>query len=315
MTTKGWSRDLGPISALSIAAAIWGFSFVAQRAAMAHIGPFLFNGMRFLLGAATLLPILVALRRRRIRTPARRSTSRAALLLGGAATGSVLFVAATLQQIGIVTTGAGKAGLITGLYVVLVPLLGIVCGARVRAAVWVSTLLAAGGLYLLSGGTGGTLVWGDVLLLLGALAWAVHVHLIGWMAERADPIAVAVAQSIVCGLLSLATAFATETLSLAAVRAAAPATAFAGFLSVGIAYTLQIVGQQRLDPSRAGVLLSLEAAFAVLGGWAILGEAVTVRMLVGCALMLSAMILSSAQHAGWSWTAGSRHRRPTRSRP
>ncbi|MDD5645871.1 MAG: EamA family transporter, partial [Candidatus Bipolaricaulis sp.] len=211
MTTKGWSRDLGPISALSIAAAIWGFSFVAQRAAMAHIGPFLFNGMRFLLGAATLLPILVALRRRRIRTPARRSTSRAALLLGGAATGSVLFVAATLQQIGIVTTGAGKAGLITGLYVVLVPLLGIVCGARVRAAVWVSTLLAAGGLYLLSGGTGGTLVWGDVLLLLGALAWAVHVHLIGWMAERADPIAVAVAQSIVCGLLSLATAFATET--------------------------------------------------------------------------------------------------------
>ncbi len=286
------------MSALSIAAAIWGFSFVAQRAAMAHIGPFLFNAMRFLLGALTLLPVLVALRRRGIRTPAAQPASRAALLLGGAATGSVLFAAATLQQIGIVTTGAGKAGFITGLYVVLVPVLGVLRGRHARAAVWVSTLLAGGGLYLLSGGSGGAVAWGDVLLLLGALAWAVHVHLIGWMAERADPIAVAVTQSIVCGLLSLAVAFAAETSSLAAVRAAAPATAFAGFLSVGIAYTLQIVGQRRLDPARAGVLLSLEAAFAVLGGWALLGEAVTARMLVGCSLMLSAMILSSARQPG-----------------
>jgi len=283
------------MAALSVAAAIWGLSFVAQRAAMAHIGPYLFNGIRFLLGALTLVPVLLVLRRRPRTTEPR--PRRAALLFGGAATGMVLFVAATLQQVGMVTTGAGKAGFITGLYVVLVPLLGIARGHRVRLAVWISVFLAAGGLYLLSGAGGGPIAWGDVLLLLGALAWAVHVHLIGWMAERANPIGVAVAQSVACGVLSLAVSLAVETTSLSAVRAAAPAIAFAGFLSVGVAYTLQIVGQQRLDPSRAGVLLSLEAAFAVLGGWAILGEAVTVRMLAGCALMLSGMILSSVRRS------------------
>jgi drug/metabolite transporter (DMT)-like permease len=285
------------MGALSIAAAIWGFSFVAQRAAMAHVGPFLFNGMRFLLGAVTLLPVLWALRSRRSSAIAGTRGGRGALFVGAAATGAVLFVAATLQQVGLVTTGAGKAGFITGLYVVLVPLLGIVRGHRVRLAVWISTILAAGGLYLLSGAGEGPTAWGDVLLLLGALLWAVHVHLIGWMAKRAAPIAIAVAQSTACGVLSLAVSFGVEKTSLAAVRAAAPSTAFAGFLSVGVAYTLQIVGQRRLDPWRAGVLLSLEAAFAVLGGWAVLGEAVTPRMLVGCALMLSAMILSSLRRA------------------
>ncbi len=285
------------MGALSIAAAIWGFAFVAQRAAMAHVGPFLFNGMRFLLGAVTLLPVLWGLRSRRSPTIAGTRGGRGALFVGAAATGAVLFVAATLQQVGLVTTGAGKAGFITGLYVVLVPLLGIVRRHRVRPAVWISTILAAGGLYLLSSAGEGPMAWGDVLLLLGALSWAVHVHLIGWMAERADPIAIAVAQSTACGVLSLAVSFSVETTSLAAVRAAAPSTAFAGFLSVGVAYTLQIVGQRRLDPSRAGVLLSLEAAFAVLGGWAVLGEAVTSRLLVGCALMLSAMILSSLRRA------------------
>jgi drug/metabolite transporter (DMT)-like permease len=296
MATKGWGRDVGSMAALSVAAAIWGISFVAQRAAMAHIGPYLFNGIRFLLGALTLVPVLLVLRRRRPRASWPRAR-RAALFVGGAATGAVLFIAATLQQVGMVTTGAGKAGFITGLYVVLVPLLGIVRGHRVRLAVWISAFLAAGGLYLLSGAGGGPIAWGDVLLLLGALAWAIHVHLIGWMAERANPIGVAVAQSAACGVLSLAVSFAVETTSSSAVRAAAPAIAFAGFLSVGIAYTLQIVGQKRLDPSRAGVLLSLEAAFAVLGGWAILGEAVTARMLVGCALMLSGMILSNVRRS------------------
>ena len=294
MATREWRRDVGSTTALSVAAVIWGLAFVAQRAAMAHIGPYLFNGIRFLLGALTLIPVLFVLRRRRLGASEPRA-NRAALFVGGAATGAVLFIAATLQQVGIVTTGAGKAGFITGLYVVLVPLLGIVRGHRVRLAVWISAFLAAGGLYLLSGADGGAIAWGDVLLLLGAFAWAVHVHLIGWMAERANPIGVAVAQSVACGLLSLAVSFAVETTSLSAVRAAAPAIAFAGFLSVGVAYTLQIVGQQRLDPSRAGVLLSLEAAFAVLGGWAILGEPITLRLLVGCALMLSGMILSSVQ--------------------
>ncbi len=293
MAAKGWRRDLGSTAALSVAAVIWGLSFVAQRAAMAHIGPYLFNGLRFLLGALTLLPVFFVIRRRPETN--KRPASRAALLVGGAATGAILFAAATLQQVGIVTTGAGKAGFVTGLYVVLVPLLGIVRGHRVRGAVWISTLLAAGGLYLLSGTSGRAIAWGDVLLLLGAFAWAIHVHLIGWMAERANPIGVAVAQSVACGVLSLAVSFGVETTRFSAVRAAAPVIAFAGFLSVGVAYTLQIVGQQRLDPARAGVLLSLEAAFAVLGGWAILGEPITARLLAGCALMLSGMILSSVQ--------------------
>jgi len=276
---------------LLLAAVIWGFAFVAQRAGMEHVGPFTFNAVRFLLGSVSLVPFLLVERRRRPHVAAGAATSRIGLVLVGV----VLFAAATLQQVGLVTTTAGKAGFITGLYVLLVPILGLFLGQRVRRTVWIGAAAAVGGLYLLTGLDEGGFGVGDALLVAGAFGWAVHVQLVGWLVRGVGPIRIAVAQTAICGILSLAVALATESIRLVDVRAAVPAIVFAGVLSVGIAYTLQIVGQRRVDPARAGILVSLEAVFAVLGGWAVLAERVTGPMLVGCALMLAGMILSQCR--------------------
>ena len=279
---------------LLLAAAIWGFAFVAQRAGMEHVGPFLFNGIRFLLGVLVLLPLLL---RRRSGAPRRRAdATRRQLdrrsLIGLLAAGLVLTLAANLQQIGLVSTAAGKAGFLTGLYVVLVPLLGFLRGQRIRRTMALAVPMSAAGLYLLSVTGPFHVAAGDAWILLGALVWAVHVQLIDWLVGRADALIIAVVQFTVCGALSLAASFATETTSIAGLTAAGGAIAYAGVLSVGVAYTLQVVGQRRVEPSRAGVVLSLEGVFAALGGWVVLGEHLSGRALAGCGLMLAAMILA-----------------------
>jgi drug/metabolite transporter (DMT)-like permease len=287
MTDK--RAGLGASGLLLAAAAIWGFAFVAQRAGMDHVGPFFFNGVRFLLGALALVPFLV--RRRAGLRPVRRDVA-----LGLVTAGIVLSMAANLQQMGLVTTTAGKAGFLTGLYVVLVPLLGLLRRQRVRWAMALAVPLSAVGLYLLSVTGPLRIEPGDGLVLLGAIVWAIHVHVIDWLVDRADALVIAVVQFSICGTLSLGVSFFREATSLAGVAAAGGAIAYAGVLSVGVAYTLQIVGQRRVEPSRAGVLLSLEAVFAALGGWVVLGEVLSLRALFGCGLMLAAMVL--AQFAG-----------------
>ncbi len=278
---------------LLLAAAIWGFAFVAQRAGMDHVGPFLFNGIRFLLGVLVLVPFLL---RRRGDAQRGAGSQRPPLdrrsLIGLVAAGLVLTLAANLQQIGLVSTTAGKAGFLTGLYVVLVPLLGFLRGQHIRRAMALAVPMSAAGLYLLSVTGPFHVAAGDALILLGALVWAVHVQLIDWLVGRVDALVIAVVQFSVCGVLSLAASFATETTSAAGLMAAGGAIAYAGVLSVGVAYTLQVLGQRRLEPSRAGVILSLEGVFAALGGWIALGEHLSVRALAGCGLMLAAMILA-----------------------
>jgi len=290
-------RNLQHSLLLLLAAVIWGFAFVAQRAGMRHIGPFTFNGIRFLLGSLSLLPVLLLVRRRKrgpgdSTRPASSSTRLRLALLG-----LVLFGAAALQQMGLVYTTAGKAGFITGLYVVIVPLLGLSLGQRARWTVWAGAAAGVGGLYLLTGLEAGRIGLGDGLVLAGAFGWAIHVQLVGWLVRRADPIRIAVVQTAICGALSLAVGWATESASLADVRAAVPTLVFAGILSVGVAYTLQIVGQRRVDPSRAGIIVSLEAVFAAVGGWVVLGEGGTFVMWIGGGLMLAGMVL--AQIGGW----------------
>jgi len=274
---------------LLLASAIWGFAFVAQVAGMEHLGPFSFNALRFLLGSLVLLPFGLVARRT---PPSDAGTERSKARRGVLLVGLVLFASSTLQQVALITTTAGKAGFITGLYVILVPIYGLFLGQRVRTGVWFGAALAVGGLYLLTGPGAGGFRIGDALLLVSAFGWAIHVQLAAWLVQRVKPIHVAVAQTAICGLLSLAAALATETITLAAVLGALPALLFAGVMSVGIAYTLQLIGQRSVDPARAGILISLEAVFAVLGGWLILGETVTGAMLVGCALMLTGMIVS-----------------------
>lgn len=287
MTKRGQGKDLGASGLLLLAAAIWGFAFVAQRAGMDHVGPFLFNGIRFLLGSLVLVPFLL---RRRAKRPMDRRT-----VLGLLAAGLVLTLAANLQQVGLVSTTAGKAGFLTGLYVVLVPLLGLLRGQRLRLATALAVPLSAAGLYLLSVTGALRIAPGDGWILLGALVWAVHVQLIDWLVGRSDALVIAVSQFAICGALSLLVSFATETTSLGDIAAAGWSIAYAGVLSVGIAYTLQVVGQRHVEPSRAGVVLSLEGVFAALGGWVVLGERLSTRSLVGCGLMLAAMILAQAR--------------------
>jgi drug/metabolite transporter (DMT)-like permease len=287
MMKRGQGKDLGASGLLLLAAAIWGFAFVAQRAGMDHVGPFLFNGIRFLLGSLVLVPFLL---RRRAKRPMDRRT-----VLGLLAAGLVLTLAANLQQVGLVSTTAGKAGFLTGLYVVLVPLLGLLRGQRLRLAMALAVPLSAAGLYLLSVTGSLRIAPGDAWILLGALVWAVHVQLIDWLVGRSDALVIAVSQFAICGALSLLVSFAVETTSLGGIAAAGWSIAYAGVLSVGIAYTLQVVGQHHVEPSRAGVVLSLEGVFAALGGWVILGERLSTRSLVGCGLMLAAMILAQAR--------------------
>ena len=284
------SRTLLANGLLLLTACIWGFAFVAQRVGMEHLGPFAFNGIRFLLGAASLLPLIYYNRSRGRLAGA--PADRAVLLKAGAGIGLMLFAGASLQQIGMVTTTAGNAGFLTGLYVILVPLLGLFWGQRTGAGTWTGALLAVTGMWLLSVQEGFHIVSGDVWVMASAICWAGHVLLVGHLAQRVDVLVLSFLQFVVCGVLSLLVAFLFEEFTLQAVRAAAIPILYGGIMSVGVAYTLQVVGQQWAKASHAAIILSLEGAFAALGGWLLIGETLAGRQLAGCGLMLAGMLAS-----------------------
>jgi len=301
-------RPLVSESLLLLASAIWGFAFVAQRVAMDHIGPFTFNAVRFALGSLPMLP-LIALARRRDKggapvlkavRPASDSHSPEAtartplrsILLGGLAAGALLYGGASLQQLGIVNTTAGKAGFITGLYVIIVPIMGLLWKMRPGAAAWAGAALGIVGLFLLSVTERFTIGLGDSLVLAGAFFWAGHVILAGWLIKRIDVGTLAFLQFVTCATLSFVTALFVEDIRLDGIVAAAGPILYGGFISVGIAYTLQLVGQRKTPPSHAAIILGLEAVFAAVGGWALLSETLSQRALVGCSLMLAGVIVS-----------------------
>jgi len=287
---------------LLLTAAIWGFAFVAQRAGMEHIQPFTYNGVRFALGSLSLVPLILLLRQRsRRKIGAESPTGKenptgegrvAKVWQYGLISGSVLFIAASLQQVGIVYTTAGKAGFITGMYVVLVPLSGLLWRQKAGWSRWIGAGLAVVGLYFLSITRGFTIAKGDFLVLLSALFWTAHVQLIGWFSPKTNSLVLASIQFGVCSVFSLAVAAGTETVVLEGILRAAVPILYGGLCSVGIAYTLQVVVQKTAHPAHAAIILSLEGAFAVLGGWLILGEMLSLRGLIGCALMLGGMIVS-----------------------
>jgi len=279
---------------LLITALVWGFGFVAQRAGMEHVGPFTFNGIRFLLGGICLLPLAMARERRAGRARAWTVSP----LVAGAVAGLVLFAGATLQQIGLLWTTAGKAGFITGLYVIFVPLLGLLLGQKTGAGTWLGALLATLGMYLLSVRGGFVMARGDLLVLIGAVCWAVHVLVLGHFSPRTGTLFLAVIQFVFCGLISLAAAMFFEEITWPAVRSAMVPILYGGLGSVGIGYTLQTVAQKWAHPAHASILLSLEAVFAALGGWWLLGEVLSPRALAGCALMLIGMVFSQIHPFG-----------------
>ncbi len=294
---------------LLLTAVIWGFAFVGQRAGTAHVGPFAFNATRFFIGGLVLLPVMVWSDRRRLTADRRPSTAhldppaseaadsavgrRRSLWLGGLLVGAVLFAAATLQQAGISFTTAGKAGFITSLYVVIVPLLGVALGHRIGRATWLGALLAAVGLYFLTMRPGELrMAPGDLLVLLGAVLWAVHMLLLGRLSPGRDPARLAFVQFMTCAALSGLAALLFETTTAGGLRGALPAILFTGVLSVGVGYTLQVAGQRHAPPADTAIILSLEAVFAVLAGRLLLGEQLTARALIGCGLMLAGILIS-----------------------
>jgi drug/metabolite transporter (DMT)-like permease len=269
---------------LFVAAAIWGSGFVAQRMGMDTLGPFTFNGARFAIGACSLIPFML-LRRTTLAT---LKTATVPAILAGC----VLTIAAALQQFGIQYTSAGKAGFITGLYVVLVPIAAFFLGKLTPLRTWLGVALAMAGLFLLSIQSGFTVEKGDIIIFVGAFFWTAHLLVLDHWAPRVDPIALAAIQFAVCSILSWSIALPFETFSSADVAASIGPLLYGGLASIGIAYTLQAIGQSRVQPARASIILSMEAAFAVLAGWLILSEAMSRRELAGCALMLGGIIIA-----------------------
>lgn len=289
MQTKAVKSDL----LLLLIAAIWGFGFVAQRRGLEFVGPFTFNGIRFALGSLSLIPLVLISQRRHNRlSGVLPKAGTRTLLMGGGLAGAALFIGASLQQVGMIYTTAGNAGFITGLYVVIVPLLGLFWRQRPSVGTWLGAILAAFGLFLLSVTEQFTIGFGDLLELVGAFFWAGHVLLIGWLSPRLDALKLSALQFAVCSLLSLVTAFCIETVSFGGILAAALPILYGGLISVGVAYTMQVVAQRDSHPAHTAVILSAEGVFAAFGGWLLLGEVLAPRALLGCSLMLGGMLLS-----------------------
>ena len=254
---------------------------------MESVPPFTFNAVRFLIGCLSLLPIVLLNRK-----VARVTTNRKTIWLGGIAAGTVLFIASSLQQIGVVSTTAGKAGFITGLYVIIVPILGLTLRHRTGIWTWLGALAGVVGLFLLSVTEALTIEYGDLLVLIGALFWAIHVHIIAKFSSPIGALRLSLVQFAICAAASFVTAISFETIRVDGLLDGALPILYTGVLSVSVAYTLQIVGQRDTPPSQAVTILNLESVFAVLGGWLLLSETLPLRGVIGCAVIFVGMLVS-----------------------
>lgn len=298
---------------LTLTAFIWGFAFSAQRIGGENLGPFSFNAIRFTLGGLSIMPLALKNRTSIARAsasatgaPTTASSARAnhspqsLLILGSIACGIILFAGASFQQVGLIWTEAGKAAFLTGLYIILIPLVGLIAGKKQPWTLGLGAILGAAGLYFLSVGASFGISIGDSLEILSAVCWTFHILLLGFLALRFNAIIISCIQNIVCAFLSLIVAFFAESFSLSTITTAftpGPQGAlipilFAGIVSIGIAYTMQIAGQKHVSPGPASLVMSLETVFAALGGWLILGETMSGRAIFGAILMLGGMVVA-----------------------
>ena len=275
-----------------LTAAIWGSTFVAQQMGMDTVGPFTYTGARMLLGALLVAPLWWWRGGPFASVPLVPSQG---VFGAGVLLGLVLFTAINLQQVGLLGTSVSNAGFITGLYVVLVPVLMRLGGAAVSGQVWVAVTVATLGMYLLSVKADATIAPGDWLQLGGALMWAVHMLLVGYLARRHDPLRLSVLQYLVAGVLSLAVAFGRETITVDGLLQAGGAIAWGGILSIGVAYTLQVIAQRDALASHAAVIYSSEGLFSAIGGWVMLGEQLSLRGWGGALLICVAMVMAQWQ--------------------
>ncbi|MCD7835582.1 MAG: DMT family transporter [Lachnospiraceae bacterium] len=279
---------------LLLTATIWGVAFVAQSVGMDYVQPFTFNMVKNLLGVAVLLPCIALLNRRRTSAGEKQCSpdSRRNLIIGGLSCGVILFTATSLQQFGILYTTVGKAGFITAMYIVLVPVFGIFLRKKTGIRVWVAVAIAIVGLYLLCmEGDSLALNKGDALLMLCAVAFSFHILVIDYFSPLVDGVKMSCIQFFTCGVLSGICMMLLETPKLSLILAAWAPILYAGVMSCGVAYTLQIVGQRDMNPTVASLILSLEAVISLISGWMILNQRLSGRELSGCVIMFAAIIL------------------------
>ncbi|HYE09708.1 MAG TPA: DMT family transporter [Patescibacteria group bacterium] len=285
------SKNLRANMLLFLTAAIWGFAFVAQRVGSQYVGAFTFNGIRFALGSLSLIPLIIYFDKKKKSEGSIEVTTKETLI-SGLLVGTILFIAATLQQVGLIYTTAGKAGFITGLYMVLVPFIGIFLKQKIGKNAWVGVSLAVIGLYLLSINENFIISYGDFLEVLGSVFWAVHILTIDYFTKKVDALKLSCIQFATCSLLSLITALAFEQITLSGISSAFIPILYGGLLSVGVAYTLQVVAQKDAKPSHAAIILSMESVFGAIGGALLLGETMSTRGYIGCALILGGILIS-----------------------
>lgn len=278
---------------LILTAFIWGTAFVAQSVGMDYLEPFTFNGVRSLIGGAALLPCIGLLQMLNGKGDADTGCGdKKDLVLGGIACGLLLFAASSLQQVGIQYTTAGKAGFITAFYIVIVPVLGIFLRKKIGWKVWTAVIIALLGLYFLCITERFTIGKGDILLFVCALVFSLHILVVDYFSPKVDGVKMSCIQFFVCGIVSLPFMFLLETPKIGAMFAGWMPLLYAGVLSCGVAYTLQIIGQKNVNPAVASLILSLESCFSVLAGWIVLGERLSLRESIGCVLMFAAIILA-----------------------
>lgn len=285
------------LALLLMTAMIWGFAFVAQRMGSEFIQAFTFNGVRFVLGAVSLIPVIILFERKETEKSVHNSKIKSTALAGVLA-GLALFTASALQQKGIeITQSAGKASFMTGLYTVLVPVFGIALGKRTSLNIWIGAFLAVVGMFFLCiVNESWQIVWvlsyGDFILLLNAVFWAFHILIIDRFVDKIYSIRFAFTQFMFCGILSFVCGFSFETVSFAMLGKALIPILYCGLLSVGVAYTCQIIAQKSADPTYASIILSTESMFGAIGGAIILNETMSVQGYLGCALIFAGVIIS-----------------------
>ncbi len=290
------------VLALILSATIWGTAFVAQSLGMDYLSPFSFNSIRFFIGGIVLIPVVFVfeLIEKKTKKPviddeyiANRSRRRKTTVIGGMCCGVWLTIAVMLQQIGILYTSVGKAGFLTTLYIILVPILQVFFKKRVRPIVWIGAILALSGMYIMCITEDFTIGLGDAIEICGGLIWAFHVLTIDHFVPKANAVAMSSIQFLTTGVLCGigAIIFERDAISIKAVLDCAGPILYTGVLSSGVAYTLQVVAQKKVEPTVACLLMSLESVASAIAAWLVLGQKMTANEIVGCAIVFIAVIL------------------------
>ena len=276
---------------LFLAAIIWGVAFVAQSVGMDYVGPFTFNCVRTLIGGLVLIPCIAILNRGKVKKKT-DFTEKKRLLLGGICCGVALTTGSTLQQFGIMYTTVGKAGFITAFYIIIVPILGLFLGKKCGVSVWISVVIALAGLYFLCITDGFSIGKGDIYVFLGAIAFSIHILVIDYFTQFNDGVKMSCIQFFVCGILCFVPMMLFEQPEISMILLAWKPILYAGVMSCGVAYTLQIVGQKNMNPTVASLILSLESVTSVIAGFLVLHQNLSHRELIGCGLMFVAIVLA-----------------------